>query len=150
MTHGLALLARVLFWAYVATVLAAGFWGLVGARLDFPVLMGQQVGGLDHGAAANVLSQYRFLRGLEAGFGLFAVAYRRDILGGPSPVNRLFLAAMGLGIAGRLVGWAVDGRPRWVMLVCHFTEMAGWACIAASTRPWSVRVGKAELRSPGR
>ena len=73
----LALAARVLFWAYIATVLAAGFWGLVGARLDFPILMGQQVGGLDHHATANVLSQYRFLRGLEAGFGMFAVAYRR-------------------------------------------------------------------------
>jgi hypothetical protein len=126
--------AFLLFWTYVATVVIAGVWGVFGARLDFPVLLGQQVASLDHGAAPNVLSQYRFLRGLEAGFGLFAVTYRRSILSGPTETNGLFLGTMGMGIVGRLVGWAVDGRPRAIMLVFLFGELAGWVCIATSTR----------------
>lgn len=132
----LAKVSRLLFWVYVATVLGSGFWGLVGARLDFPILMQQQVGQLSAQGSANVLNQYRFLRGIEAGFGLFAVGYRKQIFTGGSTANRLFLCAMGLGMLGRVFGWLIDGRPRAIMLVFLFVELIAWACIVATTRPW--------------
>ncbi|MGH9114768.1 MAG: DUF4345 family protein [Acidimicrobiales bacterium] len=126
--------ARVLFWAYVGTVLGAGAWGVAGARVDFPVLLEQPLEGLSARGSANVLSQYRFLRGLEAGFGLSAVSQREAIFAGRSLPNRLFLAAMGLGIVGRVLGWAIDGRPRRLMLGFLAVEVAGWGCIAMTTR----------------
>ena len=35
--------ALILFWAYILTVVLAGLWGVVGARLDFPILLHQPV-----------------------------------------------------------------------------------------------------------
>jgi Domain of unknown function (DUF4345) len=126
--------AHVLFWAYILTVVLAGLWGVVGARLDFPILLHQPVHELSPTAAADVLSQYRFLRGIEAGFGLICIRQRKDIFTPGSPWNRLFLFAMGLGILGRVLGWILDGTPSWPMFVFLGIELAGLACIFAATR----------------
>ena len=126
----------VLFWAYVLTLVVAGIWGLFGARLDFPILLDQPVGKLSPAGAADVLSQYRFLRGIEAGFGLFAIWWRKEIFTSGTAYNRLFVLTMGMGVLGRIVGWALDGRPSWPMFVFLAVEVAGLACICAVTRPW--------------
>jgi hypothetical protein len=129
-------IARVFFWAYILTVLVAGLWGMVGARLDFPILLRQQVGHLSPGGRADVLSQYRFLRGIEAGFGVLCIWARREIFVGGSTWNRLFLCGMGFGILGRLLGVAIDGTPTWPMWVFLGTEIVGWTFIVVATRPW--------------
>jgi hypothetical protein len=126
--------AVVLFWAYVLTVILAGLWGVVGARLDFPILLHQPVEQFSPTAAADVLSQYRFLRGIEAGFGLICIWQRKEIFTPGSPWNRIFLLAMGLGILGRVLGWILDGTPSWPMFVFLGIELAGWVCIFAATR----------------
>jgi hypothetical protein len=126
--------AVALFWVYIVTVVLAGLWGVVGARLDFPLLLHQEVGDLSSDGAADVLSQYRFLRGIEAGFGVLCIVMRRDIFTPGTQWNRLFLLAMGLGIAGRGVGWLLDGTPSWPMLAFMGTEAIGFACIATVTR----------------
>ena len=129
----LALTAKVLFYAYALTCLVAGVWGVFGARLDFPILFSQPVAGLEPQGVKDVLSQYRFLRGIEAGFGLFSLLYRTAIFTTPA-FNRLFLWWMGFGIVARLVGVAFEGIPGPVALVAVAGEVAGIIAIFFDTR----------------
>jgi hypothetical protein len=123
----------VFFFAYVATLIAAGAWGIVGARLDLPILLRLHVGVLPHRAAANLLSQYRFLRALELGFGLFALLYWKLIYSVRS-YNRLFLATMGYGVAARLLSLAADGLPSVWMYAFLGWELVGVVLVFLATR----------------
>ena len=144
-------LSLFFFYSYVLTVVVAGAWGIFGAGLDFPILMHQQVGHLDANGSANVLSQYRFLRGLELGFGIIALRFRREIYA-ERTLNRLFLTTMGLGIVGRVMGLAIDGLPSLAMVSFLVFEAVGIIVIFTDTR--SVErardLGVAGARSPRR
>jgi len=48
----------VFFFGYVLTLVVAGAWGLVGARVDMHLLLRLHLGDLPHRAQANLLSQY--------------------------------------------------------------------------------------------
>jgi hypothetical protein len=123
----------VFFFAYVATLIAAGAWGIVGARVDMHLLLRLHIGDLPDRAAANLLSQYRFLRAIELGFGIFALAYWRQIYRLRS-FNRLFLFTMAAGVAARLLSIGVDGTPSFWMYVFLGWELAGVVLIFLSTR----------------
>jgi hypothetical protein len=144
--------SQILFLGYVLLLIAAGAWGVVGARIDFPVLLGMPVDRLTPAeAAANVLSQYRFLRAMELGFGLFAWRFRREIFT-QRGYNRLFLAVMAAGVAARLVSMVVDGMPSAPMLVFLAWELLGVVVIFVYTRTVlaeGARAGHAP-DSPGR
>ncbi len=137
----LALAAKVLFYAYALTCLVAGTWGAFGARLDFPILLNQPLAGLDPQGLKDVLSQYRFLRAIEAGFGLFALRYRKEIFTTPT-YNRLFLWWMAFGIVGRLVGIVFEGIPGPLALVALAGEAAGLLAIFFDTRPARASTGR--------
>jgi hypothetical protein len=123
----------VFFYGYVLTLILAGAWGIFGARLDMSVLLRVHIHDVSHRAAANLLSQYRFLRGIELGFGLFALVYRHQIYTLRS-FNRLFLFTMGCGILGRLVSLPLDGSPSiWMYFFAAF-EATGIVLIYAATR----------------
>ena len=134
MAHpGLRRASLVFFWAYVATLVAAGAWGIVGARVDMPGLLRLHLGTLPARAAANLLGQYRFLRAIELGFGLFAVVFHRQIFRVRS-YNRLFLSVMACGVGARLLSLAADGSPSFWMYIFLATELAGVVLIFLSTR----------------
>jgi hypothetical protein len=128
----------VFFFAYVLTLVAAGAWGVVGARVDMRWLLFLHLDEVGRRAATNLLSQYRFLRAIELGFGLFALLHRREIYRLP-PFNRLFLAVMSTGVLARLLSLAVDGRPSPSMYVFAGTELVGVVLIYAYTRATVVR-----------
>lgn len=130
----LSVAALVLFYAYVVTLVAAGVWGVFGARLDFPDFMRQEVSDLDADAVNSMLSQYRFLRGIEAGFGVFALRFRHEIFTDPT-FNRLFLGWMGFGILARLVGLSLEGWPQIVMIGALVGELMGLVAITLDTWP---------------
>jgi hypothetical protein len=123
----------VFFYAYVVTLVAAGAWGIVGARVDMPLLLRLHVGDLSHRASANLLSQYRFLRAIELGFGVFALVFRREIYRVRS-YNRLFLSIMACGVGARLLSLVADGAPSFWMYVFLGTEVVGVVLIYAATR----------------
>jgi hypothetical protein len=127
------MLAVVLFYGYILTMLVAGAWGIVGARVDQHLLFGLDLGSLPATTATNVVSQYRFLRAVELGYGLFAWQYRAEILT-RSPFNTLFLTMMSLGVAARLISLAVDGRPRALFLFFLVYEAVGVMAIWLTTR----------------
>lgn len=131
--HALRRVSLAFFFGYVATLIAAGAWGMVGASVDMRVLLQLHIHVLPHRTAANLLSQYRFLRAIELGFGVFALTKWRRIYSVRS-YNRLFLSAMGAGVAARLLSLALDGAPSWWMNVFLGFELVGIVLIFLATR----------------
>lgn len=121
------------FFTYVATLIAAGAWGIVGARIDMWLLLRLHTGDLSNRAAANLLSQYRFLRAIELGFGVFAFTHWRQIYSLRS-YNRLFLSVMTAGVAARVLSLAVDGTPSFWMFLFLGWELVGVVLIFLVTR----------------
>lgn len=83
--------------------------------------------------AATFLNQYRFLKGAEAGFGLFCLFFRREILdGGISSV--LFLSGCLLGIFARSWSWFYDGRPDNMFILFLVLEIMTFLLVWAYAR----------------
>ena len=80
------------------------------ARVDASLLFDLDLDQLASTTEASLLSQYRFLRALELGFGLWAMLHRHAIHDRPD-ANRLFLSIMAAGVAARLISLALDGSP---------------------------------------
>jgi hypothetical protein len=125
--------ALLFFYGYVATLVAAGVFGFLFARLDLHWFIGVDFNAFDDRTAANLGSQYRFLRAIEAGFGVFVLLHRRQIFS-QAFYARLFLLAMGAGIAARIVGLVADGSPSRAMYFFLAYELVGIALIGAATR----------------
>ena len=123
----------VFFFVYVASLIGAGAWGMVGARVDMWVLLQLHINNLPDRTAANLLSQYRFLRAIELGFGVFALTHWRRIYSVRS-YNLLFLSVMAAGVAARLLSLGLDGGPSWWMYLFLGWELVGVALIFLATR----------------
>jgi len=121
------------FFVYVVTLIAAGAWGAVGARVDMSLLLRLHLSDLPDRAATNLLSQYRFLRAIELGFGLFALMFWRQIYR-VATYNRLFLSIMACGVGARLLSLIVDGVPSPWMIVFAGQELVGVVLIFVYTR----------------
>lgn len=132
--QALAIASDAFFYGYTGMCVLAGGTGAVFARTDVSLVSGfRPADELPPRTAATVLSQHRFLRAIEMGFGLFSI-YERRRIHRDSSTNRLFLALMGSGIAARIVGRAVDGRPRANAYLFGGAELLGLGLIFADTR----------------
>ena len=126
------------FYTYIGLVVAAGFWGaFINPYFDFRLLFGMEVSSLQDSHRVNLLSQYRFLRALELGFGIFALVFKREIFD-HQRFNRLFLLIMASGILARLVSIVVDGMPNLLALFFMSYELVGWVIIYLYTRTRTV------------
>ncbi len=133
--------ARILFFGYVGLLVVAGAWGIVGARIDLPLLLHVRLGELPPDAEANLLSQYRFLRAIEFGFGLFAWRFHREVFSEPR-FNQLFLLVMAAGVVARLVSLPLDGVPSGAMFA-----FLGWEAVGVVVIAWYTRdVRRREVR----
>jgi hypothetical protein len=127
------LLTDLFFFGYAGLLTVAGGWGVLGARRDHRSLLGVDLSALSPRTAASVLSQYRFLRAIEFGFGVFALVFRREIYT-ELPFNRVFLAAMLLGVLARIVSLVADGKPRGIFYAFLVSEGIGFVLIFIHTR----------------
>lgn len=118
------LLSELFFYGYTLLLVAAGAWGMVGARLDHRILFGLDIDRLEPTTAASVVTQYRFLRAIEMGFGMFAILFQREIYS-EKKFNYLFLLTMVAGVVARLVSLRLDGRPRKIFYFFLLSEAAG-------------------------
>jgi hypothetical protein len=125
--------STVLFYGYVGLLIVAGAWGVIFGRVDQSLLLGLHLDRLPARVQADVMSQYRFLRAIELGFGLFALIHRNDIYR-LRAFNRLFLFTMTAGVVARIIGALVDGSPSPAMYVFGGAELAGVIAIFAYTR----------------
>lgn len=66
--------------------------------------------GLQGEPLVSALNQYRFMKSIEFGFGLYALLFRREIYT-QRKVNRFFLGIIFLGAANRALSMVIDGRP---------------------------------------
>jgi len=130
----LAPLSDAFFYGYAGLCVVAGGGGAAFGRADISLISGFDAHAeLPASAAATLLSQHRFLRAMELGFGLFSL-YERDRIHTDVPTNRLFLSLMGAGIAARVIARVVDGRPRANAYVFGGLELVGLTLIFTHTR----------------
>jgi hypothetical protein len=129
----MGLLADLLFYGYTGLLIVAGAWGVGGARLDHKILFGLDPATLEWKAAASLLSQYRFLRAVECGFGAFAVMFKPQIFTVRS-FNSLFLATMVAGVLARIISRVIDGTPRRIFDFFLLSEAIGAVVIFLHTR----------------
>jgi Domain of unknown function (DUF4345) len=122
-----------LFFGYVGLLILAGAWGAVFGRVDQSLLLGLHLDRLPPHVQANVMGQYRFLRAIELGFGLFAFIYR-DPIYRERAFNRLFLFTMSAGLAARVLSLIIDGEPSLIMYLFGAYELVGVMVIYAYTR----------------
>jgi Domain of unknown function (DUF4345) len=125
--------SNIFFYGYVGTLILAGVWGVFFARIDMLLLLNVQIDHLPPGAAANLLSQYRFLRAIELGFGLFAFVFRDQIYH-VQTYNRIFLSVMAFGVLARMVAIVLDGSPSLLMYLFAIFEVIGVIIIFVYTR----------------
>lgn len=117
------------FYSYVGLVVLAGLWGaFIYPVLDFSFLLQMNIESLPEYSRVNLLSQYRFLRALELGYGLYSLYFLKDIFSKPK-YNQLFLSIMGLGIMARLFSWVQDGTPSDLFIFFLIYEALGWVAI---------------------
>lgn len=103
--------AYFFFYGYIGLVMLAGFWGaFLGADFDHQLLFNLDTGSLESDTRTNLLSQYRFLRAIEFGYGLFAILFTKEIFS-LKKFNRLYLAIMFAGVLARTVSIVDDGSP---------------------------------------
>jgi len=123
----------VFFYGYIVTLILAGAWGVFFATLDHWLLFRINVHLLARVPAASLVSQYRFLRAIECGFGMFSIIYHREIFT-VRAFNRLFLGTMAFGVAARFVSFILDGWPFPVFYFFLAWELIGIVFIYAYSR----------------
>lgn len=127
-------LSYFFFYTYIGLVTIAGFWGaFINPHFDFRLLFQMDTVDLEENFRINLLSQYRFLRALELGFGLFSLRFVSQIFQ-EKKFNELFLLIMFSGILARIVSVIVDGVPDIIHLFFLTYEFIGLTIIFIYTR----------------
>ncbi len=113
------------FYCYIGLVILAGFWGaFIFPEYDFRLLFDLDISSLPDFQRTNLMSQYRFLRAIELGFGIFAILFIKNIFT-EKKFNRIFLFIMSAGVLSRIVSIVVDGSPSEMMYFFLAFEMIG-------------------------
>ena len=127
------ILSLIFFYGYVGFLVVFGALGVFTARLDHPILFMLQPESLPPKTSASLLSQYRFFRAIECGFGVFAFTCRKAIFN-KRFFNRLFLGTMFGGVAARIVSLLLDGSPFPAFYGFLLSELVGGTLIFLYTR----------------
>jgi hypothetical protein len=127
-------LSYFFFYTYIGLVVVAGFWGaFINPHFDFRLLFQLDTMDLEENVRINLLSQYRFLRALELGFGLFSLRFVNQIFH-EKLFNELFLVIMFSGIMARIISLIADGIPGILHLFFMGYELIGLTVIYLHTR----------------
>jgi hypothetical protein len=118
----IGVLATLFQLGYSLMFLVVGVAGVFVAPRELTTVFGVDAAWLATPAAATFINQYRFLKATEAGFALFCLGHRRDILeGGVSSL--IFLNGCALSIFARCWSWGVDGRPSMAFIAFLVLEI---------------------------
>jgi len=122
------------FYGYVGMLVLAGFWGAFGnINVDFQILFNMSPQILPEPERINLISQYRFLRAIEMGFGLFAVIFAKNIFS-EKKFNILFLCIMASGVLARIVSIVIEGVPSRLLVFFLVYELIGLGVIYIYSR----------------
>jgi hypothetical protein len=128
-----AIIASILQLGYSAMLVAIGVAGIFGARWELATVFGIDPSAWPPEAEPTMLNQYRFLKSVELGAGLFCFAYRSKILAG-TRASAVFLAIVGLGVAARTLSWFIDGRPAAAFIAFLILEACVFAAVTLHLR----------------
>ena len=113
------------YYAYIGLVIVAGFWGaFISPAFDYRLLFHFDINTLPDYSRINMISQYRFLRALELGFGLFAILFVKNIFT-EKKFNTLFIFIMSSGVLARICSIIFDGSPGQLMYFFLAFEFVG-------------------------
>ncbi|MGH2627049.1 MAG: DUF4345 domain-containing protein [Anaerolineales bacterium] len=104
-------LSAIFFYGWVGTLLLLGGAGIFTAEWELARIFDVDLAGMSRDDS-SLLNQYRFLKAVEFGIGLFCLVFRREIYS-VRAFNRLFLAVVFLGAGARALSIALDGWPHW-------------------------------------
>jgi hypothetical protein len=113
------------YYAYIGLVIVAGFWGaFINPDFDYRLLFHFDIHTLPDFQRINILSQYRFLRAIELGFGIFSILFVKNIFS-ERKFNRLFIFIMGAGVLSRITSILMEGSPSGLMYFFLGFELVG-------------------------
>lgn len=127
------IISLIFFYGYVGFLVVFGGLGIFTAKLDQQILYKLQTDNLQPQTAASLLSQYRFMRAVECGFGVFSFTCRKAIFE-KRFFNRLFLGTLFGGVAARTVSLILDGSPFPAFYAFLFSELIGAILLFFYTR----------------
>jgi hypothetical protein len=120
----------LLFYGWSGALLVLGGLGVFTGAWELKSIFQIDLAGMGREATANLLNQYRFLKAIEFGFGLFCFMFRREIFRS-LVFNRLFVSIVFLGAAARALSIAVEGWPHWgfvgITVLEFLTGFVVWA-----------------------
>lgn len=117
------------FYSYVGALLALGLFGALWPQLELRALYQT-----DLGAESGVLlHQYRFLKFIAVGAGIYGVVFRREIFESPR-FGLVFLTFLFGGVAGRLLAIAAAGGAHPLLVTFAVSEAVFGACILLYAR----------------
>ncbi|WP_147448567.1 DUF4345 family protein [Corallococcus terminator] len=118
-------------------ILVGGVLGLLVPRwgpLAFEVYArGVFDAGMPDQTLASALNQYRYMKSMEFGFGVFCVCFR-DLIYTDRRFNRFYLGILFLGTAERALSVLLDGMPRPFYVAAIFIELSVGLIVFISTR----------------
>jgi len=113
------------YYAYIGLVIVAGFWGaFINPDFDYRLLFSFDTNTLTDFQRINMISQYRFLRAIELGFGVFSILFVKNIFS-ERKFNRLFIFIMGAGVLSRITSILMEGSPSGLMYFFLGFELVG-------------------------
>ena len=113
------------YYTYIGVVIVAGFWGaFISPEFDYRLLFHFDLNTLPDYPRINMISQYRFLRALELGFGIFSILFVKNIFT-EKKFNTLFIFIMCSGVLARISSILIDGIPSGMMFFFLGFELVG-------------------------
>jgi hypothetical protein len=133
MNAAVARVASLLQFGYSAMLVVVGAAGILTARWELESVFHTGLSAWPPDIQATMLNQYRFLKSVELGAGMFCFLYRPAILIG-GKASALFLAIVGLGVFARTLSWIVDGRPSTLFVAFLILEACVFIAVALHLR----------------
>ena len=106
------ILNYLLFYGWSGALLVLGGLGVFTGAWELNHIFQIDLTGMGREPIANLLNQYRFLKAIEFGFGLFCFVFRKEIFRS-FVFNRLFVSIVFLGASARALSIAIEGWPHW-------------------------------------
>ena len=125
--------ASLLQFGYSAMLVVIGAVGIFTAPWELATVFGIDPSAWPLGTQSTMFDQYRFLKSVELGAGLFCFAYRSSIMSG-GRAAAVFLAIVGLGVGARTWSWIIDGRPANLFVIFLLLEACVFVVVAMHLR----------------
>ena len=137
------LLSGLSFYSYIAALFVLGLAGVFMPEYELQTLYQLNLKEVnpDSAAVTTFLHQYRFLKVLAVGFGMFAFLFRKEIFTSRT-FNYLFLGILFGAATGRVISILIDGRPHWMLISFTVSEFIFGLIILAYSKTTLKRVNE--------